>query len=135
MNSQNSRKPSRFLWHTRPACDSPTKRHRQATPAQAGSPAHNCFFSGCNRLCAMPLWSAALPRSVKMQPSPLEASCIPPDTPGDHISLQENASEPLVVHEGNVLHGFCHVQQTWPALWFCCMWPPGLYKSPRLSCD
>lgn len=53
MNSQNSRKPFRFLWNTRLACKPPTKRHWQATPAQVGSPAHDCS-SGCNRLCQCP---------------------------------------------------------------------------------
>lgn len=46
---------------------------------------------------------------------PLEASCISPDTSWEHISLQENAGEPPVVHEGNALHLCCHVWQTWPA--------------------
>lgn len=53
-NSQNSGKPSRFLWNTRHACGSPTKRHWQATPAQVGSPVHDCSFSACNWLCHCP---------------------------------------------------------------------------------
>lgn len=66
-NSQDSRKPSRFLWNTKFSCESPTKGHWQATPAQVDSSAHDCFFSGCKRLC--PCGAQHHPDLFKCSPS------------------------------------------------------------------
>lgn len=63
-----------------------------------------------------------------MQPSPLEASCIPPETPCEHTSLQENESEPPVVHEGNDEHRSCHVQQIWSPFIFLQHMAPGVVQ-------
>lgn len=55
------------------------------------------------------------PSLLKSSPLLQSQAAFPQTLPGSTLPTQENASEPLVVHEGNALHRSRHVPQTRPA--------------------
>lgn len=55
------------------------------------------------------------PGLLKSSPLLQSQAAFPQTLPGSTLPTQENASEPLVVHEGNALHRSRHVPQTRPA--------------------